>query len=98
MEVEAEKGISLFQKQNEHISNHILGGKGGGGGGRGANPESEIDVFRSLIKLEIALLWGTLHGPRGQYYYTFIEYMSIVTLILKREDFDRSHAALQFHD
>ena len=45
MEVEAEKGISLFQKQNEHISNHILGGKGGGGGGRGANPESEIDVL-----------------------------------------------------
>jgi hypothetical protein len=32
-------------------------------------------LCRFSIKLEIALLGGTLHVPRGQYYYTFIEYI-----------------------
>jgi hypothetical protein len=99
-EEEDEKGILFIQKQSEHISICILRGKGGGGGGREANPEARwTDLFRSLIKLEIALLGGTLRVPRVQFYYTFIEYIYIVTLILKREDFDRWHAAaLQFHN
>ena len=72
-EEDDEKGILFIQKQTERTSRFILRGKGGGGG-REANPEAGwTDLFRSLIKLEIALLGGTL--PRVQYYYTFIEYI-----------------------
>jgi len=73
-EEDDEKEILFIQKQTERTSRFILRGKGGGGGGREANPEAGwTDLFRSLIKLEIALLGGTL--PRVQYYYTFIEYI-----------------------